>query len=290
MNENSITSSKLVQNIKLKLYLLKKSPLSIVGIFLILITFSLATFAPFIAPYPNDVKDVHMRLIYKPPSKNNLMGTDFMGRDILSRCVFGLRVSILLGIAVVALSAGIGISLGLIAGYIGGRTRTIIMRITDIFFTIPGIALALIVASILGPSLTNAMIALSFTWWPSYTRLTQGLVLSIKQEMYIEASKSLGSNPLRIIYKDILPNCLAVLVVKCTMDMGWAVLSGAGLSFLGMGVQPPYPELGSMISEGRELLPTVWWPTFFPGIFILISVLGLNLFGDGLRDMLEIEL
>lgn len=278
------------ENWKMRWYILKKNTLSIVGLILVVFMICLAIFAPIIAPYPEDVSSVNFDQVHQPPSSDHIMGTDGVGRDVFSRVLFGARYSLQLGIFVLILASFVGVPLGLIAGYFGGITNTIIMRITDIFITIPGLVMALVVATILGPSLRNEMLAISFVWWPVYTRLMQGEVLSLKEELFVEASRSIGASRLRIIFKEIFPNVISIILVKMSLDMGWSILYGAGLSFLGLGAQPPSPEWGYMIAYGRIFFPTFWWEAMFPGLMIMITVMGFNLLGDGLRDMMEIEM
>jgi len=195
-----------------------------------------------------------------------------------------------LGVVVLTIAIGVGVPLGLIAGYVGGAVNTVIMRITDVFLAIPTLVLALAVSAVLPPTLQNSIIAISFGWWPWYTRLVQGMVLSLKEERYVEASRSLGAGTLYMAFKEILPNCLSILIVKATLDMGYAILVGAELGFLGLGVRPPTPEWGTMASEGRFHLPEKWWMTTFPGLAIFTTVLAFNLLGDGLRDAFDVEL
>jgi peptide/nickel transport system permease protein len=193
-------------------------------------------------------------------------------------------------VVVLVISLAVGVPLGLIAGYVGGPVNTIIMRLTDIFLAIPPLVLALAVSAVLTPTLENSIIAISFGWWPWYTRLIQGQVLSIKEETFVEACRSVGANPWYIAFKEILPNCLSILIVKVTLDIGYAILTGAVLGFLGLGVRPPTPEWGTMASKGRLHLPARWWMTTFSGLAIFITVLGFNLLGDGLRDAFDVEL
>lgn len=264
-----------------------KSPLSLVGLCIIIADIMMAVFAPYIAPYPDegrgDVLDLQNRL--QPPSMTHLCGTDEVGRDLLSRIVFGSRISLALGIAIISIGAAIGVTLGLIAGVFGGLIDAAIMRVTDIFLAIPYLVLALAITAALAPSLQNMALAVGFAWFPAYARLVQGEVIHIKEEQFIEASKSLGASRLRIAFKDILPNVINPLVVKVSLDLGFAILVGSALGFLGLGAQPPTPEWGTIISIGRIYLPSTWWIVTFPGIALFLTVLGFNLLGDGLRDL-----
>ena len=268
----------------------KKNILSIVGLGLIIFVILLAIFAPLITPYPEDVTGkIHLERMYQPPSIQFPFGTDEAGRDVLSRVIFGSRISLTLGLIVLSIAVGIGVPLGIIAGYIGGWLEVLIMRITDIFLSIPSIVLALAVSAVLSPTLQNCMFAIAFSWWPWYARLAYGESLSIKKEDFVEVAESIGASRTRIMVREILPNMLPALIVKITLDMGFAILTGAALGFLGLGAQPPTPEWGTLISIGRNRLPDVWWTTTFPGIAIFLTVLGFNLFGDGLRDYFDVE-
>jgi peptide/nickel transport system permease protein len=267
-----------------------QNTLSVVGLLMILILVFAATFAPLIAPYPDDAgAGVHFDRASQPPSLEHPMGTDTTGRDIFSRVLFGARLSLMMGVIVLSIAISIGVTLGLIAGYIGGKTNSVIMRITDIFLAIPPTLLAMAVVAATGASLFNVMVAIAFSWWSWYARLTQGEVLSIKEEEFIESSQALGSNWLRTTFKEVLPNVLSPITVKATLDMGFVILVGAGLSFLGLGAQPPTPTWGAMIAQGRNYVTTFWWIAVFPGLAISFAVLGFNFIGDGLRDAFDVE-
>ncbi|MWV39778.1 ABC transporter permease [Natrialba sp. INN-245] len=267
-----------------------ENKLSVVGLIMILLIFGAGLFAPFLAPHPGDAGDeVHFEQQSQAPSFEHPLGTDTAGRDIFSRILFGARISLLLGVTVLSIAVTIGVTLGLIAGYLGGWPNMVIMRTTDVFLSIPPILLALAVNAALGQSLWYTMIALSFAWWTWYARLAQGEVLSIKEEEYVEVSESLGAGWVRVIFKEILPNIVAPITVKATLDMGFVILVGAGLSFLGLGAQPPTPDWGAMIANGRDYVTNYWWIATFPGLAISFTVLGFNLLGDGLRDMFDVE-
>jgi peptide/nickel transport system permease protein len=201
--------------------------------------------------------------------------------------IVGARISLTAGLIVVLLAGGIGVTLGAIAGYFGGWVNELIMRITDIFFTVPPLILALAISAALGPSITNAMAAISLVWWPGYCRLTQGEVLALKEKNFVEAARCQGATRWRIIWSHILPNAISPIIVKASMDIGFAILYTAALGFIGVGAQPPTPEWGQMVSAGRRYLPTWWWYSTFPGLAIFITVLGFNLLGDGLRDVFD---
>jgi len=270
------------------LHMIRHSPLTILGMGLVSGLVVLAVLAPFIIPYPEDAYvSMHPESALMPVSFQHLFGTDEMGRDLFSRSIYGTRISLQVGVVVIAVAAIIGVVLGGVAGYFGGVIDEAIMRITDAFLSIPGLVLALAVAATLGPGLNNAMAAIAVTWWPWYSRLVRGQVLEIKQELYIEAARSMGGGKLYIIFKHIMPNTLAPIIINASMDVGFAILTAASLGFLGLGAQPPAPEWGLMISTGRKYMPTRWWYTTFPGLMIFLSVLGFNLLGDGLRDLLD---
>lgn len=274
----------------LPLYRFFQNRLSVVGAIIIIVVVLLSIFAPYLAPYPEDAGGaIHFSDTFQPPSRKHLLGTDDVGRDVLSRILIGSRISLLLGVVVLTIAVLIGIPLGLIAGYFGGVTEKIIMRTTDIFLSIPPLVLALAVSAAFEPNLRNSMIAIAFSWWPWYTRLAYGEALSIKEEDFIEVAESLGASKWYIIFREILPNMTSTLVVKISLDFGYAILTGAALGFLGLGAQPPTPEWGTMVSLGREYLPNVWWISTFSGLAIFITVLGFNLLGDGLRDFFDVE-
>jgi peptide/nickel transport system permease protein len=270
-------------------YRVKQNPLSIVGALMILSVAVGAVFAPQLAPHPQDRISVDFATGATPPSVEHPMGTDTQGRDILTRILFGARISLGLGVVVLGIAGSIGITLGLIAGYLGGAFNAVIMRVTDVFLALPALILALAIAATLGPSLINLMIAISFAWWTQYTRLVQGEVLSVKQEEYVKASESLGASRTRIMFREILPNIVSPLTVKLTLDMGFVIIAVAGLAFLGFGAAPPTPDWGVMIASGRSHVTSFWWISTFPGLAISYTVLGFNLLGDGLRDILDVE-
>jgi len=277
-----------IRSLKLTVYTLSRSPLSVIGFCFVLVFLVIALIGPWIITYPGDIKgSIHMDQKLRPPSPTHPFGTDEVGRDIYSRVIIGTGLSLQIGLIIIFVAMGIGVPLGIIAGYFGGWVNEFIMRITDIFLSIPGLLLALAIVGALGPGIKNAMLALSIVWWPGYVRLVQGKTLSLREESFVEAAKSIGASKLRIVFNHILPNCTSPIIVKASMDMGMAILFAANLGFIGVGAQPPIPEWGAMISTGRNYLPDHWWMATFPGLAILITVLGFNLLGDGLRDVLD---
>lgn len=265
-----------------------RNRLAVTGFVIIILMILLGIFAPWIAPYPDDAFGaVHMDRSLQGPSFDHLMGTDDLGSDVFSRVLYGARYSLSMGIGLVLIAVLIGVPLGAIAGFFGGMIGEIIMRITDIFLTIPGIILALAIGAALGPGLLNAMFAIALVWWPGFCRLTQGQVMALRETTYVEAATVVGASEKRIIFRHILPNTLTAIIVKISMDIGFAILTAAGLSFIGIGAQPPTPEWGVMVSIGRQFMPNWWWYATFPGLAIFLAVFAFNMLGDGLRDALD---
>jgi peptide/nickel transport system permease protein len=262
-----------------------RQPSIAAGLLILLLFAAAALLAPVISPFAPLAQNVVAGL--RPPSFEHLLGTDKLGRDIFSRMLYGARISLLVGASVVLIGGGIGTLLGLIAGYAGGLVDEAIMRITDLFFAFPALILAMAIAGALGPSLQNALIAISAVTWPVYARLIRGQVLALKEREFVLAARALGIPEWRIVLRHILPNTLAPLLVQASFDMGGAITSVAGLSFIGFGAQPPTPEWGVMISEGRNYIATQWWLATVPASAILLVVGGFNLLGDGLRDLLD---
>ncbi len=277
-----------IKEISYNLHVIRKSPLTLAGLLIIICLILVAMIGPFLAPYPENQIDLVNKL--KPPSMTNLFGTDDIGRDIFSRIVYGSRLSLLIAVVAVVFSLGVGVPIGAIAGYFGGLVDDVIMRITDVFLAFPAIVLALAVGAVLGRGIVNTIIAISFTWWPWYTRLVRAQAMSIRETQYVEAAKAVGAKDFRIIFSHILPNCIAPIIVQGSMDMGYAILAAAALGFLGIGAQEPTPEWGLMVSIGRGFIVDYWWVATFPGVAIIITVLGFNLLGDGLRDILDPKL
>jgi peptide/nickel transport system permease protein len=265
-----------------------RSGASVLGLVLVLVFLAMAALGPSIVPYPEDARGaVHLDAKLEPPSARHWFGTDEVGGDIYTRLILGARVSLQIGLIITLLATAIGVPLGIVAGYVGGPLGETIMRVTDVFLSVPALVLALAIVGALGPGIVNAILALGLVWWPGYVRLVQSKTLALKGQVFVEAARAMGTGRLRIVFVHILPNCVSPITVKASMDMGSAILAAAGLGFIGLGAQPPYPEWGAMISHGRNYLPTWWWYSAFPGLFIYLTVLGFNLLGDGLRDILD---
>lgn len=246
-----------------------------------------AIFAPWLAPYPDDVFDFHIERRLLPPAPEALMGTDRMGSDIFSRLIFGARITLMLAGIAVGSALLIGVPIGLIAGYYQSWISDALMRVAEIFLAVPQIVLAIAIAQTLGPSIENVILALSLTYWPFWARLVYAETRSMRNEVFVESAVALGASPWRVIVLHILPNIASPIIVRTSIGMGATILTAATLGFLGLGAPPPTPEWGRMIAESREYLPEAWWYALAPGIAIFLTVLGFNLFGDGLRDILD---
>ncbi|MFG6114615.1 nickel transporter permease [Halobacillus sp. MO56] len=262
-----------------------KSKTSLIGLIIISLLIIIAAFAPQIATHSPTDQSIIDR--YQAPSAEHWLGTDELGRDIFSRIVHGSRITIQIGVITVGISMIVGVFLGAVAGFFGRWVDQIIMRLIDIMMAFPSILLAIALVAVLGKSLTNAMIAVGIVGVPHFARIVRSTVLSVKETEYIEASRVIGAKNGRILFSHVLPNCLAPIIVQATLTIGTAILDAAGLSFLGLGAQPPLPEWGAMLSDGRSALQTAPWVVMFPGFAILLVVLGFNLLGDGLRDALD---
>ena len=267
---------------------------AVAGLAVVVVLLGLAAFANVLAPYPPDLTNNEMFL--KPPvwqeggSWSYLLGTDAIGRDMLSRLIHGARLSLLIGIAVVALSIVVGVVLGLVAGYLRGVTEIAIMRMMDIILTLPSLLLAIVIVAILGPGLMNAMLAVAVVLLPHYVRITRAAVIAEMSKDYVTAARAGGAGRLRLMLNEVLPNCAAPLIVQATLGVSTAILDAAALGFLGMGAQPPASEWGTMLTDAREFVLRAWWVVTFPGLMILFAVLAFNLMGDGLRDALDPKL
>ncbi|KSV95158.1 ABC transporter permease [Sinorhizobium sp. GL28] len=271
-------------------YRFSRNSAALVGAAIVLSVILVAIFAPLIARFPEHVGAVvDFRNRHMPPDIVNWFGTDKAGRDVFSRTVFGFRVSLLLVIGVLGIAVPIGSALGMIAGYAGGLTERLLTGFTDIMLAIPPLVMALAIGNVLEPNLVNAMLAITLLWWTWHARLVYRVTKSIVADDYIEAARLAGASHLHILFKEILPNCISVISVKTTLDAAFVILFGATLSFLGLGVKPPTPDLGSMVADGRQFLPEKWWEVLAPGAAIFYATLGFNLLGDGLRDMFDVE-
>lgn len=264
---------------------LKRNHMAMVGMIILILLFILAILGPFIAPHDPFRASFFNSL--DGPSRDHLLGRDDLGRDVLSRIIYGARISLSIGFISVAIGIAVGVPIGAISGYYGGLLDLIVQRFVDIMMAFPGILLAIIVVSIMGVGLRNAMIAVGVVSIPVYIRLVRGSVLSVKNQEFIEAAKALGVSDIVIIFKHVLPQCLAPLIVQSTLQVATAILWAAGLGFLGLGAQAPTPEWGAMLSQGRSYIRVAHHVTTFPGLAIMFAVLGFNLFGDGLRDALD---
>ncbi|MDR3471472.1 MAG: ABC transporter permease subunit [Devosia sp.] len=267
---------------------------AVIGLAIFLLLILIAIFAPFLAPH--DPSQQFRDNLLQPPAWEDggswqfVLGTDDVGRDMLSRLMYGARFSLAIGLVVVATSLVSGVVLGLLAGYFRGVVDTVIMRVMDVVLAFPSLLLALVMVAILGPGLVNAMIAIALVLQPHFARLTRASVMAEKSREYVTSARVAGAGPLRLMLITILPNCLAPLIVQATLSFSNAILEAAALGFLGMGAQPPTPEWGTMLAEAREFILRAWWVVTLPGLAILITVLAINLMGDGLRDALDPKL
>lgn len=277
------------ENLKRSIYKFVQNKISIIGLLIVLVTFFCALFAKQIIPFPGHVESfTDFANASQAPSALHWFGTDIYGRDLFSRCIYAFRGAMYMSVVVLALSVPLGVLLGLIAGYKRGTwVDAVIMRSTDIFLSLPPIVLALAIAAILSPTMMNSMIAITLTWWPWYTRLVYGQAATVSNEYFVKNAELIGASRLHIVLSEILPNCLSPILTKMALDVGWVILLGATLSFVGLGEQPPIPAFGQMISESIKYIPEYWWLTLFPSFCIAFIILGFNLFGDGLRDMFD---
>ncbi|MDR1377722.1 MAG: ABC transporter permease [Synergistaceae bacterium] len=265
-----------------------ESKITVLGLVIVVGFVLLACVGEYVVPYPQHIGSfVDFANASQPPSLRHPFGTDLIGRDILSRIVGSFRNTLLMGVIVLCVSAPVGFIVGVVAGYNKGKLiDTVLMRLTDIFLALPPLVLALAVASVLEPNMINSMLAITVMWWPWYARLSYGVASSLRTENYIVYAELTGAGTFHILFREILPNCLSSLLTKMTLDMGYVIIMGATLSYAGLGEQAPKPALGSMISQGVKYMPGQWWFTVFPALAIIVIILGFNLFGDGISNML----
>ncbi|WP_226626565.1 ABC transporter permease [Alloyangia pacifica] len=268
----------------------RSNPISILGLVLVVFCVGLALLADVITPYPTHVGPIgDFTAINQAPSAAHWFGTDTIGRDLLTRIIYGFRLSLSMAAMVLVIAMPVGVILGLLAGYKGGWIEFAIMRLTDIFLAIPPLVLAMAIMGFLPATLTNAMLAVTVMWWPWYTRLVYNVVRSEAREGYVLAAEVIGASSSHVMFREILPNCAPAVLTKITLDVGFVVLMVSSLSFLGLGVQPPTPDLGSMVADGAKYMPDAWWLSIFPALAIMLLVLGFNLLGDGLREAFDAE-
>jgi len=260
---------------------------AMIGLILILALVLCALLAPVLATHPDDLFELHPAKRLRAPSAEHLMGTDRMGSDIYSRLLFGARITILIGIIAVGASLVIGVPIGLLAGYYHSWVSDLLMRVSDIFLAVPQVVLAIAIAQTLGPSLPNVILALSVTYWPWFARLVYAETRSLQNEVFVESTAALGASPFRLVVLHVLPSIASPIIVRASIGMGFTILTAAALGFLGLGPPPPTPEWGRTIAESREFLPDAWWYALAPGLAIFLTVMGFNLLGDGLRDVLD---
>jgi peptide/nickel transport system permease protein len=282
------SSSPRWENIHRGIYRFRSNKMSMIGLIVLLFILAIAILSPVIVPYPKDASTgIHLTERFLEPSREHFFGTDRIGRDIFSRVLLGTSLALKVGVTIIVMATTIGVTIGAVAAYFGGWVDEQLMRLTDIFLTVPALVLAIAVTAALGRGINNAMIGIALVWWPGFARLTRSQVISLKEEPFVEAIYGLGAGHIRILFRHILPNAISPIIVKMTTDFGFAVLTAAALGFIGVGAQPPLPEWGAMINDGREYFPERWWISTFPGIAIWLLVFSWNLLGDGLRDVLD---
>jgi peptide/nickel transport system permease protein len=274
-----------IKELRFSIYLMRQSPLAMAGLIMVSLVVAVAVLAPWIAPFGPEERIWEEP--FQPPGGKYLFGTDSNGGDIFSRVIWAARVDLKIMLSVVLSATAIGCAIGAISGFLGGKTDEIMMRVTDVFLAFPALILAMAIAAALGRNLTNLTIALIIVWWPAYARLIRGQVLVEREKLYVEAAKAVGASRARIIFRHVLPNSIYPVIVNATLDLGAVLLVAAGLSFIGFGAQPGIAEWGMMIADGRNYLISCPWMVFFPGLAILVTALGFNLLGDGLRDILD---
>lgn len=270
------------------LFRFSQSKLSMLGAAIVAVVIFFTVFGTVLAPYPDHVTgSVDTASRFLPPSTAHPFGTNELGQDVLSLVMAGTTVSVLAGFGVVLIGSVIGTLVGAVAGFARGWVDEVLMRLTDLTLTIPGLILAMAIAAALGSGFGNMVIAIALSWWPGYARLVRGEVLAAREEVYVTAARALGATPKRILFRHILPNVVSPIIVKMSLDMGFAILTVAGLGFIGIGVRPPTPEWGTLLSVSRSYMPDYWWTAMAPGMAMFLAVFGFNLLGDGLRDILD---
>lgn len=263
----------------------KKNPTAIFGLVIVILFLLLAVFGRQLTPFDPFAQNI--RNAHQAPGGEHLLGTDFFGRDVLSRIIYGARISLFVGVSVVTIQAAVGVVVGLVAGYYGGRIEAVMMRLVDAFIAFPGIILAMAIMAVRGQGIENVIFALSFAGWPTFARLVRSEVISLKEREYVQAARGLGFHDAKIMFRHILPNCLATIIVYATMGIANPIIAEAGLSFLGLGATSEQATWGFQMSLERQYMRTAWWGVTFPGLAVMIVVLGFNLLGDGLRDVLD---
>jgi peptide/nickel transport system permease protein len=284
-NKNNLSTAAAAKTANPFWYKIRRNPLTLFGLFLLLLILLLSAFAPLISPYDPTKIDIPAR--FSPPSAEHWFGTDEVGRDIFTRILYGARLSLGVGVAVVVCAGLIGTIIGAISGYFGGKLDQVIMRLMDIVLAFPALVLAMAIAATLGPNLQNAMIAIAIIKIPVYVRLARAETLALREKLYVKAAVTFGIKPWRIIARHIVPNAISPVIIQVTLDIGDAILLVATLGFLGLGAQPPTPEWGAMISIGWKHLLDYWWYPTFPGLALFLASCGFNLIGDGIRDILD---
>ncbi len=276
------------ERIRRGLYRFRRNPLSVIGLVLLVLLVLIAVLAPVIVPFPGDAAGtVRPMERLQPPNGTFYFGTDQVGRDIFSRTLMGTGLALMVGVVILLLATTIGVTVGAIAGYFGGWVDDVLMRLTDIFLTVPALMLAIAMTAALGKGILNVMIGIALVWWPGFARLTRSLILQLREDAFVEAARGLGASPMRVLFRHVLPNAASPILVKMSTDFGFAVLTAAALGFVGLGAQPPTPEWGAMINDGQDYFPEQWWIATFPGMAIFLMVFSWNLLGDGLRDLLD---
>lgn len=282
-----VIKSKLNQ-LKMNVYLLKKNTLTKFALYSVVLLTLVAIIVPIVLPADVHVnQDTNPQEKLLPPSSEHFFGTDELGRDIFKRVLLGTNISLKTAVLAVGAAILIGVPIGAVAGYFGGFIDELLMRFTDIFLSFPSLLLAIVISAFLGPSLNNATLAIVLSWWPWYTRIVRGQAVTLKERQFVKASQAMGAPSISIIFKHIIPNCIAPIIVQASMDIGGVILTIASLSFLGLGAQPPTPEWGLMVSTSRNYFLNAWWYSIFPGLAIFFTVLIFNLLGDGLREILD---